>query len=351
MKNTPVKTNKKKTTPEILPPVRQLFIEAWEMLKEGILNAVFFMISYYAASFFIFLFMMIIAVLLSIPHFGAIQNAFENPLIGQNIFWILPSSYYWSLGILTVVMITLGTIVAYMYQAGIILSLGEAEEKSSFGSILSRSLNLVPKIFLLGLTMFFLVFGGYMFFAIPALIITVLMAFSYHELILGKKGVMESINSSFYLVSKNFGAVFGRYALFMLAYLIISMIPNILGAISDYLTLLYSPVSFAVSIFLPFFSIAFMIALYKQVKAITPEKKAEELKTPVWAWVVASFGWVFFIMFMVAISAGVKMMSDSGQFSEMFNEVSDEFVKEMTAEFETDTSYDFSDTAEYDFSE
>jgi len=249
MKNTPVKTNKKKTTPEILPPVRQLFIEAWEMLKEGILNAVFFMISYYAASFFIFLFMMIIAVLLSIPHFGAIQNAFENPLIGQNIFWILPSSYYWSLGILTVVMITLGTIVAYMYQAGIILSLGEAEEKSSFGSILSRSLNLVPKIFL------------------------------------------------------------------------------------------------------PFFSIAFMIALYKQVKAITPEKKAEELKTPVWAWVVASFGWVFFIMFMVAISAGVKMMSDSGQFSEMFNEVSDEFVKEMTAEFETDTSYDFSDTAEYDFSE
>lgn len=242
---------------------------------------------------------------------GAGSFLLKNGL--QNISANLPSVF---LGSNFINLIIVASVVAIIFAiiSGIVSSiLGIAsiiivdnEGKTPLGTTLRRGLGLVIPLTIVNLLTFFLTFGALFVFVLPALLFYFLFSFVQFEVVLNNQRWISSIKRSVSIVSGHFGAILIRLIVLFLIYLGYVIITSLLNKIGPDVAIFVGILSFILNLLLGWFSLAYMITLYKQARAGI---KQENAKGILWIWVIAVLGWIiaaflFFASYKV-LSSGI----------------------------------------------
>lgn len=178
-----------------------------------------------------------------------------------------------------------------------------AQTVSVWGSVkkgFSKALALV----IVGMLMFLIIFGGFLFFIIPGIVFAILFMFVSYEIVLSNNSIWGSIKRSTAIVLHNFGGIFVRFLLFFLLSIVISASEQYVMGYSD--SSMRMPglgLSIIVNVLFGWYSLAYSITLYKQSRAVTPADKSVNM---VWILIISFLGW---LMFIGVIYAGYKALS------------------------------------------
>jgi hypothetical protein len=187
---------------------------------------------------------------------------------------------------------------AYLAAANILVIYHQKKASYGLGQALSASFAYILPVIAVFLITNFLLFGSMMLFFFPVIFVSLFLLFSFFELVIGNKSIMQSISGSVGLVSQFFGEVFLRVAVFVgITFVLFGFLPFVLQEISAGAGLLYQIIIFIPRVLLCYFSIAFYAVLYKQLKERADDTK--KVKT-VWIWIVAIIGWMLFVLVALA---------------------------------------------------
>lgn len=265
-----------------LPPVKELFKQAWETLKVGI-KPLFFL---YLFVIVIYLFAGLIvgAVSLLIGFSAGVFSGgfnpgrlFDNPLLLIFGFLIL------------VTILLLAVLVGSLMPVGAVLILDQPSSPKGLKDTLRRSFRLLVPLSFSLLLGGILAFGGFFVFILPAIIFQFLFLFTTYEVVLGGRRYGAALRRSYFLVSHHFKAVFLRLLAFWLLYFVVDVfIPNILRRVEPRTG---DIVSFILNVGLSWYGISYMLTLYKHIRASSEPDKEKRL---FWLVVTSLMGWVIF---------------------------------------------------------
>ncbi|MEK7611691.1 MAG: hypothetical protein AAB486_04975 [Patescibacteria group bacterium] len=208
-----------------LPPVKELFKQAWEALKAGI-----------KPLFFLYLFVIVIYILAGLI-IGAISlllgfsagvfsggfnpgRLFDNPLLLILGFLIL------------VTILLLAVLVGSLMPVGSVLVLDQPSSPSDLKDTLRRSFRLLVPLSFSLLLGGVLAFGGFFVFILPAIIFQFFFLFTTYEVVLGGRRYGAALRRSFYLVSTHYRSILLRLFIFWLPYFVVDvLLPNLLRRI------------------------------------------------------------------------------------------------------------------------
>lgn len=294
--------------PAALPPISQLFKESWYTFTQSLLQL--FLLN--VIGLVIYLVLAILAGLIFIIS-GAGSFLLKNGL--QNIPANLPAMFSNS-AILTSTAITLILGLIFYIIVSAVLQIAsviivDTDGKTPLGNTLRKGLSLIVPLSLVGLLTFFLAFGAFFLLILPALLFYFLLSFVQFEVILNNQRWTGAVKRSVTIVSRNFGAILIRLILLILIYLAYTIITNLLSKIGPDTAILVGIISFIINLFLGWFSLAYIITLYKQARAGLDQEKGKGI---LWMWVIAIIGWL------IAIGLGFATYKtiSSGVLNEIF---------------------------------
>lgn len=306
---TPVSPAPPSTTPG-LPPVKELFREAWVVFKASFLRLVL----YYLMLFGLFLVIVAAATLLILIIY--FLTSLLSGLLGQSGGVLPVEVLKWvSVSAAAVLFVVILIFAVSALPIGSILILNDYQQKPSLREILRRSLKLVIPLSLTGFLAGLVIFGGYFVFIIPGILFQIFFAFVSYEVVLGNRRGSAALRRSYYLVKNNFWPILGRTVLFWLLSFVLSML---LSALSPRDRTLQSPllslISGLISIALGMYQMVYVLTLYKQVRSISSPEEELSIR---WITIVSVIGWV------VALLIGLSLIRlfSSGAGERILNEI------------------------------
>lgn len=316
-----------------LPSIKSLFKESFHALKKVI------------APFIVFNIIVIVttSIAVTLMVLGFILLGIGAGFSG--IFTDSPLS--WGLGAVSAVaiIIIVVSVISSVAQIGSIIILNEGSPRMNVFSVIKRSAKFIIPLLLVGFITGFLTLGGFLLFIIPGFIFSLFLTFTLYSVITENKSPISAIRRSVFLVKNNFGAFFLRLLSIWGVVLLINItLSIILGAISqgannEGLTLAISILNIVIQILTSWFSLAFMITLFKHLKQKSGDRESS-LKVFT---IIAIVGWV------IAIISGYLLVNTVSNFineyqegdfregltpeeSEQFNKLFEEFEDEFNIE-------------------
>lgn len=310
-----------------LPPVDQLFRQSWDTMLKGALNALWisllsFLFSGIALALVVGTFIGVVATSVNLSELTE-----EFKALGPAALFSLAPNAVVGLTVSIGLAVILFTVIGAMYTGASILAFAWADQKPSVGALLKGGFRYSGWFILYSFLVGLLTFGGLWFFIIPSLLISIFMSFGVYELFLAGKKPIAAMKSSVSVIAENFGAIIGRVLLFMLGYMVITiLLPSIFSAMGEEAAVAYSFLNMLISLPLSWFSIAFSVTLYKQAKAATPATASHS--GLFWTLVSLSIlGWIgFIILGSFLIRIGSTMMQER-------------FAKDQSVKSEMNTDY------------
>lgn len=284
-----------------LPPIKLLFKDSYTLLKSVFAPLLVFNILVLAISSAAFLIIFIGFILLFIA-LGvnlSLSGLSAEVLLGAGV----------SLTIGVIIFTILIAIMSSIGSIGSILIFNEANPKVKVFETIKRSAKFIIPLLLNGIVMTFLVMGGYFLFIIPGIVFGILFVFSQYIIITENKGPVESLKRSMNIVMKNFSAIFLRLLALWGLSLLISIIFTILSSIlkdestSGVITIL----NFIANIAFTWFSIAYILTLFKQLQKTKPTG-ISSLKIPT---IIAVVGWIIGIFVLYTVARAVPFIIES----------------------------------------
>jgi hypothetical protein len=235
----------------VYPPIKQLLKESWDNLVAKILPILIFnsiLIGIIVVAFIILFLLLAGSVSLSnLPALASNALLTSAPVLLILLVWIL----------VMVVLLSL-------FHVGNVYILSSNTAQVPYKGLLKQSLSVILPVFLGSLITGILVLGGTFLFVIPGIIFALYLLFTTYLIILDRLPVMEALRRSVFLVHNSFGQIFVRIVVLILIPIVFN---TVLGLFSNSDS--QSMLSSLFSIFYSFFSISYMLGLFKQVKAIS----------------------------------------------------------------------------------
>lgn len=304
-----------------LPPVKQLIVESWELLTKKALKLMFLGLLSIAIYFGMFMLGMIAIVGVGAMNFSsfsdsdAVLEILSNPsVIGTAVSVFI----VWIVG-----MIVVGTAL----QAGMLMLLKDPKEETSVIAYFKQGFSFIVPLLVVSAITFFIVFGSFFVFIIPAFIIGIFLMFTMYTVVLDNKKGMEAIKMSIGVVSQHFGAVMGRVILLWLLSFAVQMLIGALPNEEPSAAIFYMLISFVASFVIGWFGITYAYRLYEHAKAAYDEKKPTSMT---WMWVVSVLGWVIGAMIISGIISAIGS-------EDLQKTIQDSIQQEMEAEFNLST--------------
>ncbi len=259
------------------PPIKQLIKESWDNLIAKILPLLIFnsiLIGIIVVSFIILF--LLLAGSVSLGNLPALaSNAFFTsvPVLLILLVWFL-------------VMIVLFS----LFHIGNVYILSSNTTQIPYKGLFKQSVSVILPVFLGNLITGFLVIGGTFLFIIPGIIIGLFLQFTVYSIILDRFPVKESLKRSVFLISNSFGQIFVRLIVLVLIPILFNIVLGLFS--SDANVASQSILNTLFSIFYSFFSISYMLGLFKQAKAASGQGTGS-LKFIV---IVSVIGWILAIL-------------------------------------------------------
>lgn len=297
------------------PPLGELFKESWERMTSGALNALWISLLSFAATFgaAIVAFGALFALTATtIDVQGLVEKIRDE---GPTALSSIGAGASAGLVIAFLVTILLFMFISAIFTNALILAFGWAEQKPTVGSLVKAGLKSATWFIAYSIVAGFLAFGGTWFFLIPSLLISMFFSFGIYELVLEGKKPFAAMRSSTTIIAENFGPILGRLLIFFVGYLVISLfLPALFQSMGEEVGVAYSFVNLAISIPLSWFSISYMVTLYKQAKEVTPANANRN--GLFWTLISLSLiGWVIFIVmssFIIALLGSMWKDNEGG---------------------------------------
>lgn len=334
-----------------MPAVSVLFSDAWALSKKIALP----LIGLSLIQFFIAVAIIFGAVLLSV----IIMMIFGlgNPATLSNLSNLNPQNAMQMFGgaAAGVGLLLIAVLGAFMYlgssfQASMVHLVAKQKEKREVGLAFSQGFKYGLPILGAGLLTGLLVSGGTFLLLLPGLVMALMLGFVMYEIVVAEKKIVPAIQSSVSMVTQNFWAVLGRWALMLGVFIIFSII---IGAMQEaFMKAGASGLSFLFSLVTNFattiFAMAYTTTLYNQVKAASVDKKV----SMTWMIVVAAIGWVLGVLLIagmvIAARNVAKTIDSDGSLKKTLNEMGDQnndSWKMMQEEYSLPSSSPSSDAA------
>ncbi len=307
-----------------LPSFVEELKHAWQIFKLNLVN----FIKFYFLTFIVGVGVTIVAmVALAVP---LIANVAHLNLVQTN-----PSQFFsmipiWS-WIVVAVVVCLLIIFVILFNLAIgagwmLIANNETEAELSSIRLFKQGWHFVPGLLaLLFIGLFFA--GSFWFFVIPWIVIIFFMIFANYELVLEKQQPWQAVKNSFRLFSQFGGAIILRLILLGLISGVISLIYQALSGVSQSpqsgasLTILIFIGQQILQLLLGWFTIVFVVRLYKDVKTAANNDKPVSIT---WAIVVSFVGWFIFAIMMSLMITTLKHSMNQEMWSKLTNQVTRE---------------------------
>lgn len=301
-----------------IPSLQTHIADTWKRFTSSILNV--FLISLFSFVASIVTLGVVIGGIFGLGASTINFSQFSSLMEQKNFaeaFALIPSSFYMGLGIGILALIVVSSILQAAMTIATILAVGWSENKPSVGSLLKEGFKNCGWFIVLSLINFLLVFGSFWVFIIGGIVTSTFVSFAIYELTLNKKGPLAALRDSATLVAENFGVIFGRYIIFILAYIIIfALIPEFFRAISSSLAATYSLFTGILSLFMGSIGLCYTIVLYEYIRKATPESKN---RSGLWVGLILTsvVGWLIFFIAGAAVVSGLKTLMNKEMAKEL----------------------------------
>lgn len=311
------------------PSIGQLFTSIWQTYAHSFLRLLLL-------SVFVLVPVYVIAFLLGLVGVGGVSAAFmqNNSVLSVG-----------SIGLLIVIgfiYIVICVIVGYFLQAANIRVIDTAQSKPDFKALLKGSLPFIWPLFLYSIVGGFIISGASFLFIIPGILLTFFFLFAPFELVLEKRGVLNSMRRSLAMTTEHFGPLFLRLLLlvglliaaYIVLYILLFIIIIPLGIfsavtgsgdqtsyISAIIQVVVNVISSVIGSVIGWWVLIYIYELYKQSRERTAKDKIGGLK---WPLITAIVGWIlgiiFFILFIGLIIALFSSKDVQKAFQEGYNQ-------------------------------
>lgn len=279
-----------------LPSIKVLFSDSWNIFTRSILNLLVFSLIGIAAYIVIFIVGFILALI-----FGVGTNVFQggglSPLSGAGLLLIIFLSLIFLIALI---------VVGFVVQIGLVLIVGNYPQKLAIGDVIKRSLSLILPFIVVSLLVSIIIVGGLFVLIVPYLVFAFLLVFAIYEVILNNTKGVKVLRRSVMIVVRHFGPLLIRILILIGINIGFTIIPSLISGIDKSVGVLVSVIWIVVSILLGWFSLVFMVTLYKQAKEGLDTDTTSYMK---WLWIVSAIGWVIGVLIIVglvqALSLGV----------------------------------------------
>lgn len=304
-----------------LPSISQLLHDSWDTFKKSVLHLIIFYLIIFVISVVI-----VIAALAIIFGLGFGSGLLSGLASGQkDLAQTFVPMFGGLLLILVPIFVIAFIIIGSIAQSGIILILDQPGKPISYSSILRKGLSLALPLIGIGFLTFFIVFGGFFVFVIPAFLFAFFFIFSTYEVILGDTNGTEALKRSYHIVSKMFFEVLGRflllvgiYILYWIFFTLLFMLSVLAGdKVSSILYLIVTIANYIVSFALSFFTASYIVVLYKQARAAVSPSEKVSIK---WVWIVSIIGWVIAVFLLIASASFISNYVSSGAFKKALDQ-------------------------------
>ena len=281
-----------------LSSIGQLFSQSWYTFTHSLLQLILLNI----LGIVIYVILAVLGVLILILT-GIGSSILQKGITGLST--ISPSTLT-SLGIMGIIFFILFLIIASALQVTSILIVDD-NGQSSFGGKFRKSFGYILPLFFINSVAGILIIGGFFLLVIPGILIAILLSFVSLEVILGSQKSLLALRRSAAIISKNFGGIFIRLLVLFLINIGTLIVFNILSRfLPENSKLLMGIVSYIFNIGWSWFSLSFIVNLYKQARSSLDENKIGSI---VWIWIVSILGWLvavgIFLAMWKVISSGI----------------------------------------------
>ncbi len=317
-----------------MPPIKQLLEESWHLLTKKVLKILLISTYTFIGIIITYILAALIGLIVFFGIFGGIQNV-QNAAAS-----LMTNPAVWTAGgILFAALIVAVTIISLMAQAGLILALSEKDESASAFSLLKKGWIYVLPLFIVGLIEFFITFGSIFLLIIPAIIVSIFLAFTLYTVVLENKKGIEAIKMSVGIVQQQFGAIVGRFVLYFLLVMAVMIALAALSSISEEVAALAGLVRFVVNFFVNWFGLVFTFQVYQHARAAYDESKPVSMT---WMWIVSAIGWVIAGLVITAAVQAIGKIDPGELLQEAFEENNtQEFNIDRESEYGEESSEDF----------
>lgn len=309
-----------------LHPIKQLFSDAWKTFTRSLLNLFLLSLLSIAGSVTALLIFGLLLIILGFSS-GLLKTIIQQPSAMSNLSPLI-LIFIMVLGVVFGIFFIL---MNYVFRIATVVAVARSEDHISLKENIKFSLKRVLPLAITDFIILFFVIGGSLLFVFPALIFYFFFIFVNYEVILNNQSYLKAIKRSVLLISKRFGEIFIRILVLTgISILLTVLIPNILRKIDPdtyWLIVLWSSL---LNIFLGWFSLAFMLELYKQSQVGLKNEKLPSLSI---FWIVAILGWILSVMLLIL---GIKIASSSAAqnfFFQQFQPTPTIYMKRKLPEF------------------
>ncbi|MFZ5376221.1 MAG: hypothetical protein ACOZAN_00945 [Patescibacteria group bacterium] len=283
-----------------MPPISDLFKESWEALKKSWKNLLL-------AEVIAFLGIFALIIMMFAFFFGSgVLAGITSPGIANNPEEILSLINPGTIGVTALLLgsfIFFAFFMQMAFSSTLIASVYQADENPSFGKVLGHGFRTAVPMLLTGLLTGVIVLGGYGLLLIPGIIISIFLAFSLYEVSTQGRNLFEAMKESYNIVSNNFWEIVVRGVLVFIIGLFASYVPAIMAeSINMSESGIFVLLNMIISIFVSFYSLSYMVVLYKHARNATP---VGQNKNMAWMYVVSAIGWVVLVLVGAAVYQGI----------------------------------------------
>lgn len=327
----PATSSTKQTVPTAFPSIKETFSLPVEYVKKAFKNLV--LISLAGLAVWMTAAIAFFAIVLgSALSFSSAMNSDE--VTASIIESLANASSVTTIALLLVVFFAAAISVGMLFQLATLKALMDAEKNPSFGSLFNFAKSKFWPYLGVYTLLNILVLGAMGLFIIPGIVISVLLGFALYAVLFSEDKPVMALRTSYTLVSKNFGDLLVRWALFVLLAIGVSMVPSIVAETIPSLESLMALLSMIINAVLGWYGLAFGLVLYKHATHATV---VTEPKKITWMWVVAIIGWVMMFFIGTVVTKGIMTayqdFSDGGDAYQKMLEMSDEAETPYDSEF------------------
>lgn len=302
-----------------LPPLGQLFNQAWKAFIQSFLKI--FILS--ACSFSILgILLVVIALFFGLASFlPEISSYLSNAKSGFFLDKVTPDygrQLMVAFGIVFIIFALIFTIVSTLLRIAYILIISGEKKDISLGRIVLHTFKLIIPLFLAQIPVFFFAFGSAFLFILPGLIISFLLMFTIHEVVLADKRFLNALKGSVQIVCQHFWDILARMIILVilnltLMFLISLPFTFLMMAVERFnlywLSIPVALIRVAISVFIGLFGLCYSVALYQQAREVTDREKKVNL---LWFWIISILGWLLLAL----ICVGAYKLYQKGIFNQ-----------------------------------
>ena len=277
-------------------PIGKLLSNSWKTFKENLITLIFWLFIGIGLNIVVF----IVGLLVALPLGGF--TLFQIFTGKPNLATLLPS--IGGLVILGIILSFVFIVLSYILQIGSILIVGKGQK--NYGQLLKNGLSLALPLFITNLLSFFIVFGSFFIFIIPAIIFQIAFAFVSYEVILNDQKYGAALRRSMKIIFSNFGPLFVRFLVIIGIYILVAFLPSIIiNGANRNAGGFYGFISFFINLALGWFVLCYNVNLYKEARRGFEKDKGSKLLIPM---LIAIVGWVVSILLITTLIGFITTM-------------------------------------------